>query len=246
MQWVASGPPPPFCQVRKWCWWWWWQHCMWILREHNLSLAGANEGGGGGGDGIECKVWRGTTSVSQLQMREVVMEVAASTTHIKINNLIDRSWLMFCHFQNAMWLALAALEAYLQDERWVGMGWSHGKGEGRMHLQMSRCTGVGYCLQVKLHIGLWQTYTAWQGWEYYLMSCKIITVSRTPNTCQILGSLGKNKPEPARQPYRAPNVPPAALVLWSPVARPQKDCKLDRTRTAKNRTSSPIFWILRF
>ena len=33
------------------------------------------------------------------------------------------------------------------------------------------------------------------------MSRKIIAVSRTPNTCQILESHGKFRPEPARQPY---------------------------------------------
>ena len=39
-----------------------------------------------------------------------------------------------------------------------------------------------------------------EGLEYYIMSRKIIAVSRTSNTCQILGKLGRNRPDPARQP----------------------------------------------
>ena len=73
---------------------------------------------------------------------------------------------MFCHFRNAMRLALAALEACLREERWDP--WKR-RGRG---LQMSRRTGVGYRLQVKWGKG------DWRGGEY----------SRTPNTCQILGS----------------------------------------------------------
>jgi hypothetical protein len=50
-----------------------------------------------------------------------------------------------------MRLALAALEACLRDERWVGMGGEAMKkrGRGRTHLQLSRRTGVGHHLQVK-------------------------------------------------------------------------------------------------
>jgi hypothetical protein len=66
----------------------------------------------------------------------------------------------------------------LWDERWVGMGVE--AGEGRTHLQMSR---------YGRWVGERQTHT---GQEYYVMSRKIIAVSRTPNTCQILASLGKN------------------------------------------------------
>jgi len=71
--------------------------------------------------------------------------------------------------------------------------------EGRTHLQMSRRTGVGYRLQVKWAEGgqgqlsgepenifgtMAQKYDA-RGREYYIMSRKIIAVSRTPNTYQI-------------------------------------------------------------
>jgi len=55
-----------------------------MLKGNRLSFAGANEGGGSGGGGIECEVRSGTTSVSQLQMREVVTEVAALTVNIEL------------------------------------------------------------------------------------------------------------------------------------------------------------------
>ena len=58
------------------------------------------------------------------------MEVAASTANIKINSLVDRSRPTLRHFRNAMRLALAALEACLRDERWVGMGVKPWKKEG--------------------------------------------------------------------------------------------------------------------